>query len=766
VTIALLSVDRWLEREAMKSRTSNLRPKIIFLLVSLTALWSFAAFVTVREGLNLLWINTLDQEVGRPTDALITLLQEERRLSAITLAAGSPAAGLDDARQHTDAAAGRFRETTQDAIAQVAATDLAQQRIAALRAALDRIGAVRADLDAGRLDRRAVVGYFTTTINFGYQIYESISVFDDREIDDQLTHLLSISRGRELLSQEDALMSGVLTRGVFTADDAAEFSQIVGAQRYLRSIGIAGLPEDQAIFGPVLDGAALTGLRAVEDRVIAQARPGGPPPVTAAAWRAAFDPALTALADLDIRLAEATINRATGPAIGVIVRLVLAAGLGLIAVIASIIVSVTTARAIITQLRRLRDAADDLALVRLPRVVQRLQAGEEVDVAAEAPPLAFGDDEIGQVSQAFNAAQQTAVQTAVEQAALRRSVRDLFLSLARRSQTLLYRQLALLDTMERRATDPADLEELFRIDHLATRMRRNAENLIVLSGATPGRAWRRTVPIVDVIQAAVAEVEDYTRVRVRPSDPAGLTGPAVGDVVHLLAELIENAITFSPRQTNVEVYGAMVGNGYLIEILDRGLGMSDEDLNHANEQLSRPPELTLTSTVRLGHFVVGRLAERHHIQVSLCRAAYGGTAAVVVIPEQLISQTWTVPTQPAAMPATTAATSAAGSPAMAPAMTAPAAVRSPAPAPATSVPYQRPAGTHRLTPSGLPVRAPRAARTERGDDQATTSQAAKPQAADQQAEHSRRLMTAYQLGSRRARFDLPEEPHGTTDHDD
>lgn len=529
-------------------------------------------------------------------------------------------------------------------------------------------------------------------------------------------------------------MSGVLAAGRFTSEEAAEFSQVVGAQRYLRSIGVAGLPDDSAIYRPVFDGPALTRLREVEDQVIAQARGGTPPPVTAATWRAAFDPALTALAQLDIDLAEATISRATGPAIGVIVRLVLAAGLGLIAVIASVIVSVTTARAIVTQLRRLRDAADELATVRLPRVVQRLQAGEEVDIAAEAPPLVFGSDEIGQVGQAFNVAQETAVRTAVEQAELRRSVRDVFVSLARRSQNLLYRQLTLLDAMERRTSDPTELDELFRIDHLSTRMRRNAENLIVLSGAAPGRAWRRTIPAVDVIRAAIAEVEDYTRVSLRPTDPAGLAGLAVGDVIHLLAELIENAISFSPPHTMVDVCGTTVGSGYVIEITDHGLGMSDAEFETANEQLRNTPEFKLSSTARLGLFVVGRLAERHHIKVSLRRAPTGGTTVIVLIPDNLISETWSVSTPPIAVP--------------------------PVPA-VTGVPHQRATGQRELTPSGLPVRARKPGRTE-----TETPSPTHPESPSPAAEQARQLMTSYQLGHRRARFDIPEEPHGTADHTD
>ncbi|MFC7245390.1 nitrate- and nitrite sensing domain-containing protein [Catellatospora aurea] len=627
----------------MSSRTSNLRAKIAFLLASLAALWAFAAFVTMREGLNLFWISTLDQEVGRPTDSLVAALQAERRISAVVLAADDSAhrAELATSRAATDAAAARFRESVRGTTAGWAATPIAERNVADLGRMLDGLGPVRADVDQRIGERSAAVAYYTETIGAGYRIFATIASFDDQAINDQLSHLLIMSRGRELLSQEDALMSGVLAAGRFSATDAAEFAQLVGAQRNIRAIGLEGLPDDTAIYDPVLEGPALTRLTEIEDLIVARARPNEAPPVTAADWRTAFDPALTALAQLDIDLAEATIARAKGPTILVIVRLVLAAGLGLIAVVASIVLSITTARAIVTQLRRLRDAADELAGERLPRVVQRLRAGEEVDVIAEAPPLAFGDDEIGQVGQAFNAVQETAIRATVEQAELRRSVRDLFLSLARRSQTLVHRQLTMLDAMERRATDAAELDELFRVDHLATRMRRNAENLIVLAGAVPGRGWRRTIPVVDVIRAAVAEVEEYPRVNVLSSEAAGLAGHAVGDVVHLLAELMENALAFSPRHTLVNVGGSAVGAGYVIEIEDHGLGMTAADLEQANAQLHEPAEFLLTGTPRLGLYVVGRLAERHHVKVRLQPSPGGGTTAIVLLPSSLVSDAWT-----------------------------------------------------------------------------------------------------------------------------
>ncbi|MFL6054477.1 MAG: ATP-binding protein [Actinoallomurus sp.] len=244
------------------------------------------------------------------------------------------------------------------------------------------------------------------------------------------------------------------------------------------------------------------------------------------------------------------------------------------------------------------------------------------------------------MGRAFNSVQETAIRTAVEQAELRRGFRDILLSLARRSQALVHRQLTLLDEMEHRNDDPKDLEELFRVDHLATRMRRNAENLIVLSGATPARGWRRPVPMIDVVRSAVAEVEDYARVTVASTiGDVSLAGRSVGDIVHLLAELIENALAFSPPYTQVEIGGRRVAKGYVVEIEEHGLGMTDELLATLNDRISDPPEFNLTSSVHLGLYVVGGLAERYDVRVSLKHSSYGGTTAVVLIPRELVSET-------------------------------------------------------------------------------------------------------------------------------
>jgi hypothetical protein len=269
-------------------------------------------------------------------------------------------------------------------------------------------------------------------------------------------------------------------------------------------------------------------------------------------------------------------------------------------------------------------------------VVRRLRAGEDVDVAGQAPPLDTSADEIGQVKAAFNVAQRTAVEAAVDEARVRRGISDVFRNLARRSQALLERQMALLDGLERRASEPDDLENLFRIDHLTTRMRRHAESLIVLAGDSPKRTFRDAVPFVDVLRAAAAEVEDYTRIRVICRTPAALASHAVADVIHMLAEFVENATVFSPPNTEVRITGDLVAKGFAVDIEDRGLGLSDEEVAAINTRLADPPLFDLSGSDRFGLFVAAQLARRHGIRVTLRTSAYGGATAIVLIPQDLV----------------------------------------------------------------------------------------------------------------------------------
>ncbi|MCW2883293.1 MAG: histidine kinase [Streptosporangiaceae bacterium] len=751
----------------MRFRNSRLRTKITALLLSLAALWAFAAWVTLREGVNLLGVSSLNSGVAQPIDSLLPELQKERRLSLVWL--GSPGSQqrteLDAQRMQTDQWVVKFEKLARGGAVKFAQSSLLKHNIDEAISRFKTLDSERSTIDARLTDQSRAAASFTDAIDKIYRVYDSLATLDDKQFAQDTRTTIHLNRSYELLSQEDALLSGVLAARRFGGDEYLRFVQNVGTRRYYTDEAVAELQSTDSIaYDLISNSQSLAGLRTMEDRVMQRGRKGAAPPVTAEQWRSMADASLADMKEGVFGAGGRLVKRATPIAIGVIIRLVLAAGLGLIAVIASIVVSITTARALIRQLEKLRVAAWELANQRLPSVVERLGHGESVDVAAEAPPLSFGSDAIGQVGQAFNAVQETAIRVAVEQAELRRGFRDTLLSLARRTQGLVHRQLTMLDTMERREIDASELEDLFRVDHLATRMRRNAENLIVLSGSTPARGWRRSVAMVDVVRAAVAEVEDYTRVTVLPFGPVALTGRAVGDVTHLLAELIENAVSFSPPYTEVQVGGHMAASGYAIEVEDRGLGMTDEDLAATNQRASNPPEFSPSSSVHLGLFVVGRLAERYGIRVELKRSAYGGTTAVVLIPRELVLDEAEAPV-PAAVGAlgapaeAVAAPPVAAAPALAPA---PAPRTEPEPAIAENVLPQpedpRPVPELSHTPSGLPFRVPQAslapplrngtpaAESRTDDDDPGRS-----------PEEIRRIVGSYQRGTLRGRF---EAGHG------
>jgi HAMP domain-containing protein len=320
--------------------------------------------------------------------------------------------------------------------------------------------------------------------------------------------------------------------------------------------------------------------------------------------------------------------------------LLLAAALAL-----AVVLTLITARSLIRPMRRLEKAAEETATERLPGVVQRLQDGEQVDLAAEsAPPIEVRSrDEIGHLAEAFNSVHQVAVRVAGREAALRRSVGDMFLNLARRSQSLIERQLEVIDELEDSGSDAEVRAGLRELDHLATRMRRNAENLIILSGSEPARRWRRPIDLAEVVRASIGEVKEHTRVEVLPLDDVQLAGHAAADVMHLLAELIENAVTFSAPGTKALVAGQSIPAGYLLAIEDQGLGMTDEQLVKVNQRLAKPPDVDFALAKMLGFFVVTQLASKHGIKVQLRHSWYGGITALVLLPRQLIAN----PAEPA-----------------------------------------------------------------------------------------------------------------------
>jgi hypothetical protein len=320
----------------------------------------------------------------------------------------------------------------------------------------------------------------------------------------------------------------------------------------------------------------------------------------------------------------------------VVVDFVSVVALGLLIIIGAVLLMGLFARRISRDISGLEATARRLADEQMPQLVERLRQGEQ-EVVADAPVQPHARTaEIAQTEAAIASLQHTAAAAAIAEARLRNGIGQVFVSLARRNQSLLQRQLRLIDALEQKASDPATLADLFPLDHLTTRMRRHAEGLIILSGAAPGRSWSEPVPVIDVIRGAVAEVEDYKRVTVLTRSEDAVAGLAAADMIHLLAELIENATLSSPSGTRVEVRAERVANGFAIEIDDRGLGIEASQLKTINEQLAHPPDFDLANADQLGLFVVGKLAARHGVRVALRPSPYGGTTAVALMPNSIV----------------------------------------------------------------------------------------------------------------------------------
>jgi signal transduction histidine kinase len=649
-------------------RSLRLRLLVLLLvpLVSLAALWAFAAYLTAQDAFGKYEASTTYRKVAVPATTLAATLQQERVAAVVLVSTGGKDRdGVTAARAATDAAQNAFRRSALSGGARPAMSDTTSRRLDELLTKLDGLPGVRAQVDDGSMDALGAVNDYSAVIESLLHLFGSVVLINDPDVYQQGTAIGSVSTAEEFMMRENALVAAALARRDrrFTGAEFTLFTRSADNQRYLFDTGLADMkPSLRGPLDRLADSSDFTTLRSLEDAIVA----GGPRASLAPkanGWRSAAAP-LTRTWPQATERAGAVLTAEAKP-IGdrIMFLLYAAAGFGLLAVALSIAVSVFFARSMARELVGLERAALDLAGDRLPQVIKRLRAGEKVDIDAEAPPIRVGrSKEVSRVADALSTLQRTAVQSAIGEARLRQGIGQVFLNLAWRSQSLLHRQLSMLDTMEREASDPDALEDLFALDHLTTRMRRHAEGLVILSGAPPARGWRHPVVVRDILRAAIAEVEDYTRVVVDAAAPAALDGSVVADITHLLAELIENATAFSPPPTQVRVRGELAAQGYAVEIEDLGIGLNEAELADANHRLAHPPEFDLADSDRLGLFIVGRLAERHGIAVRLTSSPYGGARASVMIPLDFIAgddgsdydQTWSdepssgSPWQPAA----------------------------------------------------------------------------------------------------------------------
>jgi HAMP domain-containing protein len=631
-------------RTADKSRSGSLRTSLLLLALvpslALAVVWAVASSQLISQGLDVRSQYNVARQVSGQSNELMYDLEHERRESVTWLSDPNASyARLSAQRNSTDGTLKLIKSHIVDYPAHFT-TALRPYYDAFQRIQLPKL---RARIDRREISPEEVVNAYSSLLQAKISAVHNVWQVQEGALvtaAEPISMLMSIAESIEL---EDTIISQALPNGRLTAEQRAQFVLQVGAQRSrLADMVRRQNPDDQAETEDTISSTSWKTMTSVENDIISTGLGGRTSialPSSTKQWRSALDQ-VEAQLDEQIQAETGDLIHDQGVAANSLLFDQGAASLaGLLALIASAVLSWRVTRSLLRRLSGLREATLELAETRLPEVVARLNRGEQVDVMTAAPELDYGTDELGQVAQAFNAAQRTGISSAVALAASRRGFQKMILGAARHTQNLVNRQLSLLDELERKHQEPDILEGLYQLDSQTTRMRRYEENLVIIAGGQPRRRWNEPVALADVLRSATGEVADYQRITVRADESLGLVGPAVSDVIHLLAELMENATAYSPMTCPVWVRTDSVGKGIAVEIEDRGIGMSSEEYAAVNQRLAEPPEfdvLALSEDLRLGTFVVALLAAHHDISVTLRPSAFGGTSAIVLIPEELV----------------------------------------------------------------------------------------------------------------------------------
>ncbi|MGI5269696.1 nitrate- and nitrite sensing domain-containing protein [Nonomuraea sp. CA-218870] len=511
---------------------------------------------------------------------------------------------------------------------------------------LNGLDGLRASMSTQNVPPRASISTFSTMIEVLSNLQNGLGAgIGDDVLQGDVAALTALQRAKEEVSRQQGILVVALVERKLDYDDLSDFlgswnRQQSELERFEQEAGAAEQRAyRQAVRGPQIDRAD-----AMRQRALAQLRE----------YSTIRDLDVTTRRDLNLwyesTLLSANAMRKVEDALATKVvtqtrelsdaeqrNAIISGATILILLLLVLVITSRVAGSLVRPLRRLRAEALQVATTRLPETVRILREGGEGAQVPDVPSIGIDTrDEIGEVARAFDEVHREAIRLAGDEAKLRANVNAMFVNLSRRSQTLVERQLQLIEGLEQGEEDEQRLANLFRLDHLATRMRRNSENLLVLAGQEAARKWSEPVPLVDVARASLSEVENYERVQIQIPSGVQVAGPAVTDTVHLLAELIENAISFSPRESKVQVSSQPAEGGVLVTINDQGIGMSPEELGEANWRLANPPVVDVAVSRRMGLFVVGRLALRHGIRVQLKQRERGGLSAMVLLPAMLL----------------------------------------------------------------------------------------------------------------------------------
>jgi len=632
-----------LPRWASGLGNSSIRARVL----AIALIPTLALLVTGVTTFTILYNDARDAErwsvfLNKQLDPLVTLVaaaQNERTASLMALS-GNPAAvaELQAARATTDASLGQIAvlapemgELHPDAVAKSnpAFAALAPQT-PLIRQGVDLRSATFAEVD----------NYYTQLAGVIAMGLEGLALYTpDSQVAAEQMSAADLMRMADLQSRALGLASGALMRSEdeeLRSEDRRDVARLVGSYHNQVSALSARLTEDEAARM-----AALTSSHEWQTIVRAEDELGisGTLPMPFTDWQAAEKYVSTELLSIVKDHMQYANTLATQAANRLSDRATLAGTSVAAITLVALALAVLQANLLVNRLRKLRSRSLELANHTLPSIIRRIHEGEEVDIDTETALLDDRRDEIGQVAEAFSVAQRVAMTEAAAEARTRAGFNKVFLDIAYRSQVVVRKQMDVLDLAERKQEDPEHLELLFQLDHLATRARRNAENLLILGGGQPARRWRESVALEQVVRSAVSETEELTRVSAIRVPETRVAGKAVADLIHLLAELIENAQVYSPPQSLISVHGNLVGRGMVVEVEDQGLGIRADERERLNSLLSNPPDfqqMALAGRRNLGLFVVAQLAGRHGITVSLQESAYGGVKAIVLIPTTLL----------------------------------------------------------------------------------------------------------------------------------
>ncbi|WP_204062553.1 sensor histidine kinase, partial [Planobispora siamensis] len=637
---------------SLRLRNWRVRSRLVALILVPTAAAVLLGGVQVIASMNAAADYQRVNDLARLSDdigALTHELAEERDRTAWFIALGRPERGLkgiNDQRDAVDTAAERVRDG--GTLLRGELTGRTGDEVEAALTRLEDLTPLRRQALETNLLPDAAIDAYTLVVEDLLSLHDELGKgSDDDLLFGQSLTLTALARAKESLSQQRALLSVVLVAGRFEQDQMEKFLGALSSERNGRKAFAAEAgTADRRFFDETVNGRSADRADFLRELVLLRAASGAPlkgldqaESDDARQWFDGVSVTIDRMRAVEQRHAQGIVARSGALGDAEQNRALLVIGAVAALLLAVLLITTGVARSLVRPLRRLRTEALEVAGERLPSYVQRVRETRDGELEMDVPPIGIvSRDEIGEVARAFDEVHREAVRLAGDEAKLRNTVNAMFVNLSRRSQTLVERQLSLVERLERGERDDNRLADLFKLDHLATRMRRNSENLLVLAGQEVARRWRQPVEVMDIVRAALSEVENYDRVVTRIHSEVAVAGPAVSDVVHLLAELVENAVAFSPGETKVVVSSSRIdGGGVMIGVSDQGIGMTLEELTQANTRLAGPQAADAAAARRMGLFVVGRLAFKHGIRVQLRPQETGGLTAMVLLPERLIA---------------------------------------------------------------------------------------------------------------------------------